>query len=172
MKRGLAVLAILLLVVASAACGNDDNEDKTPTTGTGGAVTTATTATGGAATSATGGEATEATGGSATAGTGGGAATTGDAAKGKDLATSLGCTACHTVDGSKLVGPTWKGAYGEEVKLTNGDTVKVDDAYIHESIVDPGAKVVDGYQPIMPSFKGQVDDQQIADITAYIASLK
>jgi cytochrome c2 len=105
-------------------------------------------------------------------GTAVGGATEGNADQGKQLASSLGCVGCHSIDGSKLVGPSWKGLYGHEVKLSGGDTVTADDAYIHESIVNPSAKVVDGFQPIMPSFQGQANDQQIADIIAYIKTLE
>jgi mono/diheme cytochrome c family protein len=105
-------------------------------------------------------------------GTPGAGGAEGNADQGKQLATSLGCVGCHSIDGSKLVGPSWKGLYGHEVKLSGGSTVTADDAYIHESIVDPTAKVVDGYQPIMPSFASQVNDQQIADIIAYIKTLE
>jgi cytochrome c oxidase subunit 2 len=96
----------------------------------------------------------------------------GDAAgQGKQLAQSLGCTGCHSVDGSKGVGPTWQGLYGHEVQLTSGDTVTVDDAYITESILHPEAKIVQGFPPAMPSFDGRVDQDQIQSIIAYIKSL-
>ena len=58
------------------------------------------------------------------------------------------------------------------MELEGGTTVTADDAYIHESIIDPNAKVVKGYAPIMPSFATQVDDQKVADLIAYIMPLK
>jgi mono/diheme cytochrome c family protein len=61
-----------------------------------------------------------------------------------------GCNACHTLDGAKLVGPSWKGAYGKMEQLANGSEVKVDDAYLKESILKPMEKVVMGFPPAMP----------------------
>jgi cytochrome c oxidase subunit 2 len=86
---------------------------------------------------------------------------------------TFGCNACHTLDGTPKVGPSWKGAYGEQVKLADGSTVTVDDAYIIESIRNPGAKIVEGYQNIMPAGIGStLTDQQIQDLIALIKSLK
>lgn len=61
--------------------------------------------------------------------------------------------------------------YGSTVKLTSGQTVKADDAYIRESILNPSAKIVAGYTPIMPTFQGQLNEEQILQLTAYIKSL-
>jgi cytochrome c oxidase subunit 2 len=102
----------------------------------------------------------------------GGAPSDPQAAAGQQLYTSLGCAGCHSVDGSQGTGPTWKGIYGKPVDLEGGQSVTVDDAYIHESIVNPTAKVVKGFSPIMPSFQGQVTDGQINQIIAYIKSLQ
>jgi cytochrome c oxidase subunit 2 len=82
------------------------------------------------------------------------------------------CLACHSVDGSTMVGPTWLGLYGSEEELEDGTTVIVDDAYIHESIVDPLAKLTKGFPPSMPPFGETLTEEQIADITEYIKSLK
>jgi cytochrome c oxidase subunit 2 len=81
------------------------------------------------------------------------------------------CLGCHSVDGNTSVGPTWKGLYGKTEELESGETVTVDAAYIHESIVDPNAKIVKGYPPAMPPF-AYLTEEQIADIIAYIESLK
>ena len=94
------------------------------------------------------------------------------AEKGKALVAAKGCIACHSADGTRLTGPSYKGIYGTEVKLTNGSTVKVDDAYIRESIEDPMAKIVESYPPSMPVYKGMVSDAEISAITEYIKSLK
>ena len=94
----------------------------------------------------------------------------GDVERGRQAAAL--CLACHTTDGRPSVGPTWKGLYGSSVKLTDGTTVVADAAYIRESILDPPAKVPEGFQPIMTSFNGILTEQQIQDITAYIESLK
>lgn len=96
----------------------------------------------------------------------------GNADNGKALATSMGCVACHSVDGSKMTGPTWQGLYGHEVTLDDGSTVTADVTYLHDAIMSPNKQVVDGYSPIMPDFSAQLDDQKVADIIAYIQSLQ
>jgi cytochrome c2 len=63
------------------------------------------------------------------------------------LYASLGCQGCHTLDGSKSSGPTFKGLAGSKVQLANGQTVTADDAYLLESILDPDKQIVKGYQP-------------------------
>ncbi len=94
--------------------------------------------------------------------------------RGAALAKSVGCVGCHSADGSKMVGPTWKGLDGSQVKLTDGSTVTADDSYLHTSIVDPNKQVVAGFPPgLMPqNYKGTLSDQQIQDLIAYIKSLK
>jgi cytochrome c1 len=96
----------------------------------------------------------------------------GDAAAGQALYSSQGCQGCHSVDGSKVVGPSWKGIYGHQVELEDGTTVTADDAYIHESIVQPQAKIVKGFTSVqMPPFPSMTD-QQVADIIAYMKTLE
>src|SRR5207247_3885423 len=83
----------------------------------------------------------------------------GDAGHGKMLYASLGCQGCHTIDGSKGAGPTFKGLFGSKVKLTSGQTVTADMAYLLEAILDPDKQIVQGYQPGVMSAvipKGQV----------------
>ncbi len=77
-------------------------------------------------------------------------ATVASADHGSKLYKAKGCNACHTIDGNKLVGPSWKGAFGKMEKLANGSEVMVDDAYLRESIVKPMEKVVMGFPPAMP----------------------
>ena len=90
---------------------------------------------------------------------------------GKDLFyNKLGCASCHA-GGPAQRGAKLEGIYGKEVKLTGGGTVIADDNYIRESILNPTAKIVEGYQPIMPTFKGQVTDEQLNGLVAYIKSL-
>jgi mono/diheme cytochrome c family protein len=93
----------------------------------------------------------------------------GDVTRGQQL--SAQCIACHTTDGSVGVGPTWQGLYGKTETLEGGETVVVDDAYLHESIVDPGAKIVAGYPNVMPPY-AHLSDEEIADLIAYIKSLQ
>jgi mono/diheme cytochrome c family protein len=80
-----------------------------------------------------------------------------DAAAGQQLASQNGCTSCHSVDGSEGTGPTWQGLYGHEVTLEDGSTVTADDAYLHESIVNPTAKIVQNFAPCHAVFRGAAD---------------
>ena len=91
---------------------------------------------------------------------------------GEQLYVDYTCATCHSKDGSRLVGPSFKAIYGREGKLADGSTYKADEEYINESIMEPKAKVVEGYPPVMPSFKGQLDDNQINAIIAFMKTLK
>jgi cytochrome c oxidase subunit 2 len=83
------------------------------------------------------------------------------------------CKACHSFDGGPSIGPTWKGLFGNEIALNDGTTLTADEAYLKESILLPAAKIVKGYQNIMPaSFKDTLSDQQLSDLIAFIKSLK
>ncbi|MDR3652118.1 MAG: cytochrome c oxidase subunit II [Paludibacter sp.] len=87
-----------------------------------------------------------------------------------------GCLACHSIDGSKLVGPSLKSLYGSTVEVkTNGTTHKIsaDDEYIKNSIYDPDKDVVTGYpQGVMKSYKGTITDKDVQLITGYLKTLK
>lgn len=89
---------------------------------------------------------------------------------GESLYTGRGCVGCHTLDGSKLVGPTFKGLYGKDEVLADGSTVKVDDAYMKESILEPQAKIVKDYPPSMVAMG--VSDEEADALIAYIKTLK
>jgi cytochrome c2 len=105
----------------------------------------------------------------------GGGGAGGDAAKGKALYTSLGCVGCHSLDGSKGTGPTFKGLYGQTTKLTNGQSVKADMAYLLESILAPDKQIVAGYSPgIMSAVikPGAVSQADAKALVAYIQTLK
>ena len=94
-------------------------------------------------------------------------------AAGQAAAQSFGCFACHTTDGSKLVGPTWRGLYGSQVTLEDGTTVTADDAYIKHSILEPQDQVVKGFPPMSFNAKAVgITDQQIQNIIEFIKSLK
>jgi mono/diheme cytochrome c family protein len=79
------------------------------------------------------------------------------------------CIACHSVDGSRLVGPTFKGLYGKSGKLADGSDYTADDAYIKESILEPMKKVVADYPPAMPP--QALADDEVAAIIAFMKSL-
>ncbi len=89
---------------------------------------------------------------------------------GEKVFQASGCPTCHVADGTGL-GPSLLGVYGNPVKLTTGETVAADDAYMRESILLPKAKIVLGYSPIMPSFQGQMTDEQLNNVIAYLRAL-
>ena len=90
---------------------------------------------------------------------------------GKDLfMNKLGCASCHA-GGQNQRGAKLEGIFGTDVKLTTGEVVKADEAYIRNSILNPSSQIVEGYQPIMPTFKGQVTEEQLVSLVAYIKSL-
>jgi len=80
------------------------------------------------------------------------------AARGLEVAQQNGCIACHTLDGSVGIGPTWLGMYGKTETLTDGSTIVVDDAYIIESINRPDAKQVEGFENLMVRYFLQEED--------------
>lgn len=100
-----------------------------------------------------------------------------DPEKGKAIFTANGCVACHIPQAPiagvapPLLGPSMLGAYGTKRKMANGEEVLMDDNYIRESIMNPIAKLREGYQPIMPVFKGIISDADVSHVIAYIKSL-
>ena len=90
---------------------------------------------------------------------------------GETLFTQLACNTCHLANGAGRA-PSLNGVYGAKVLLADGSTVTADDAYLRESILQPKAKIVAGYQPLMPTFQGLVTEEQILNLTAYIKSLQ
>ncbi len=92
------------------------------------------------------------------------------AAAGARLFTNLGCAGCHAMAGGG-VGPSLNGLYGATQKLNDGSTVTADENYLRESILNPTAKIVAGYAPVMPSYQGQISEDQLNQLIAYIKSL-
>ena len=88
------------------------------------------------------------------------------------LYTRRGCVQCHSVDGSAKVGPTFGNVFGTQLALTDGSMTEVDENYIRESILEPQAKVRVGYKPVMPTYQGQLKEEEILALIAYIKSLK
>jgi cytochrome c oxidase subunit 2 len=101
---------------------------------------------------------------------GGGASTGSLAENGQKLFEDLACGNCHKADGSGRC-PSLVNLYGSTVLLTGGATVKADEAYIRESILQPAAKVVAGYQPVMPTFQGLITEEGVLQLVEYIKSL-
>ena len=93
-------------------------------------------------------------------------------ALGEKLYKSKGCIACHSVDGSDGIAPSFKNIYGLRHLLVNGDLVKVDDNRIREKLLNPQINITKGFAPIMPTFKGQLSETEIIGIIEYIKSLK
>jgi len=91
---------------------------------------------------------------------------------GKLLYEKQGCSTCHSVDGTPKIGPTWKGLFGKTESFVDGSSAPADENYIRQSILDPAAKVVQGYAPSMPTYMGKLKDAEIDGIIAYIKSLK
>ena len=94
---------------------------------------------------------------------------------GEGLYASLGCQGCHSLDGSKSTGPTFKGLYGSKVQLTNGKSVTAGDKYLLDSIIDPDLEIVQGYAPgVMTSVikKGQVPKDQAQQLVDFIKKQK
>lgn len=94
---------------------------------------------------------------------------------GETIVRSLGCIACHSVDGTPMTGPTFKGVFGHEVTVVTGGkerTITVDEAYIKQSILEPNADLVKGYNAnLMQTYKSLVNDKDIADIVDYLKTL-
>jgi len=95
--------------------------------------------------------------------------------RGFQLFQEKGCRACHSMDGTPLVGPTVKGLFGKTViVLTDGKERKVvaDENYLRKSLIEPNADIVKGFPPIMPSQKGLITDEELEGIIRYIKELK
>lgn len=94
--------------------------------------------------------------------------------RGQSLASRFGCAACHSTDGSALVGPTWKGLFGSEEELADGSTVIVDESYIRESILDPNAQITKGFPAdVMPQdYAEKLSEADIEAIIAYMKTLE
>lgn len=91
--------------------------------------------------------------------------------QGRDLfENKLGCASCHA-GGPQQRGAKLEGIYGKEVKFVGGAAATVNDEYIRNSILNPSSQIVEGFQPIMPTFKGQVTEEQLVSLVAYIKSL-
>ena len=92
------------------------------------------------------------------------------AAQGQQVFTNLGCAGCHRSDGAGI-GPALEGLYNTEQRMADGSVVIADEAYIIESIRNAAAKIVEGYQPVMPVYGNQLSDDQVRQLVEYIKSL-
>lgn len=82
-----------------------------------------------------------------------------------------GCNACHSLDGSKVIGPSFKGIWGEEHAFTDGSKATVDENYVRESVLYPQKKVLEGFPPVMPTYQGRLSDDEIGFLIEYLKTL-
>jgi cytochrome c oxidase subunit II len=92
------------------------------------------------------------------------------AVAGENVFRAQACGTCHRADGSGQ-GPSLAGVFGKTVTLQGGDTIRVDEGYIRESILNPQAKIVEGYQPVMPTYQGLLSEEDVMRLIAYVKSL-
>jgi cytochrome c oxidase subunit II len=90
---------------------------------------------------------------------------------GRQLYTQQGCLGCHSLNGSQMIGPTFQGLYGAQRNFTDGTSAIADEDYIRESIYQPNAKIVVGYSPVMISYQGILNDQQVNALIEFIKEL-
>jgi cytochrome c oxidase subunit II len=91
-------------------------------------------------------------------------------ATGEKIFAELGCVTCHRSDAQGR-GPNLQGVFGKPVLLADGRTLVADENYVRESILDPGAKIVNGFKPVMPTFQGLLTEEQLNALVAYVKSL-
>jgi cytochrome c oxidase subunit 2 len=91
---------------------------------------------------------------------------------GQKLYNQRGCKQCHSVDGGAGIGPTFKGIWGHEAVMKSGAKLTVDENYVRESILNPQAQIVAGFEPVMPTFQGRLKDKEITAIIEYLKTLK
>jgi cytochrome c oxidase subunit 2 len=91
---------------------------------------------------------------------------------GKLIYENRGCATCHSIDGTRGQGPSFKGIWGHEQPLADGKSVIVDANYVRESILQPQAKIVKGFEPIMPTFQGLLREREILGVIEYLKTLQ
>jgi cytochrome c oxidase subunit 2 len=93
-----------------------------------------------------------------------------DANRGSQVYETGGCKACHSIDGSPLIGPTWLGLFGSTVELADGSSVEADETYLTQAIQDPNSQIVAGFNPGMPELP--LTDLQVKDVIEFIKTLR
>jgi cytochrome c oxidase subunit 2 len=94
------------------------------------------------------------------------------AQQGEIVAAKAGCQKCHTTDGSAYLGPTWVGLYDSTVTMNDGTTVRADAAYLTESMMDPGARIVRGFANMMPSYLGKLEAAEVGAILEFMRTIR
>jgi cytochrome c oxidase subunit 2 len=79
---------------------------------------------------------------------------------------------CHTVDGTRHIGPTWTDLYMRDERLANGKRVVADESYLTRSMMDPGGELVAGFPNVMPTYQGKLTPPEVAAIVEFIKSLR
>lgn len=92
--------------------------------------------------------------------------------EGRRIASAQGCLKCHSVDGTRHIGPTWVDLYLRQQRLESGKEVLADEAYLTRSMMDPGAEIAKGFQNVMPTYQGKLAPPEAAAIVEFIKSLK
>lgn len=87
---------------------------------------------------------------------------------GAQLYTQQGCQACHSIDGSRMVGPSFTNLHGKQRQFTDGTSAEADENYLRTSIVAPGDKIVEGYNAVMPASYSSLDERQLSALVAFI----
>ena len=90
--------------------------------------------------------------------------------KGRRLAKAKACLTCHSIDGREMLGPTWQRLFGSAVRIEGAGTVEVDDAYLRQSITDPGSMIVEGFDDIMTVVP--LKEDEVDAVIAYIKTLE
>jgi cytochrome c oxidase subunit 2 len=90
---------------------------------------------------------------------------------GRAVASRRGCFNCHTLDGQPHIGPTWAGLYDSEVTMTDGRVLVADEAYLTRSMMDPQVDVVRGYKGVMPTYRGVLEEPEVAALVEFIKTL-
>ena len=91
--------------------------------------------------------------------------------RGEKVFLRSGCPTCHSTDGSRRTGPSLKDLVGRFVTFADGSQIRRDRAYLRQSVLDPTARIVSGFNPAMPSFQNRLDDRQLAELLYYLESL-
>jgi len=94
------------------------------------------------------------------------------AERGVDVAARKGCLSCHSLDGQRHLAPSFRGLYGRYVQLASGGQMLADEAYLTRSMMDPLADIVAGFNPIMPTYQGQLEPADVAALLELIKSLR
>lgn len=91
---------------------------------------------------------------------------------GETLYRQQGCAGCHSLDGTPMAGPSWRGIFGRNAQFVDGSSAVADESYLRRSILQPNAQVVRGFQPVMPTYAGSLNDRQIDAIIAFMRTLR